>query len=72
MYKAQEKIKKVGETLLNAAQGLLKKDRGDKQFIVEVGFIVVAVTLLLVFRTQVSGVISTIITAVQTEINSLF
>jgi hypothetical protein len=63
------KIEKKAKELI---KGMTKKDCGGKEIISEIGLVVVAVTLLLIFRTQISGIITTIMANASTEINSLF
>ena len=63
---------RIKELPLAGALLILRKDRGGKEIIAEIGLVVVAVTLLLIFRTQISGIISTIMTKASSEINSLF
>lgn len=72
MYKLLVKKQKTEEAVSNFMKGMLKKDRGGKEIIAEIGLVVVAVTLLLIFRTQISNIISTIMSKASTEIDGLF
>jgi len=72
MYKLLVRKQKVVEAAANLLRGLTKKDRGGKEIIAEIGLVVVAVTLLLIFRTQISSIISTIMAKASTEIDALF
>lgn len=51
---------------------LSKKELGGKEIIVEVGLAVIAVALLLVFRTEINELVTTLISAATTKINDLF
>jgi len=72
MYKLLLKKQKLVEVTEKLLKGLTKKDRGGKEIIAEIGLVVVAVTLLLIFRTQISSIISTIMSKASTEIDALF
>ncbi len=72
MYKLLVVKQKMTEALMKGSNKFMKKDRGGKEIIAEIGLVVVAVTLLLIFRTQISGIISTIMAKASTEIDSLF
>lgn len=50
----------------------LKKDVGGKEIIVELGLAVVAIALLVLFKSSISTAITTITAALQTAINNLF
>ena len=49
----------------------IKKD-GGKEILTELGLIIVGVVLLVLFRTQVTEIVSSIITKVGEQIKSLF
>ena len=50
----------------------LKKDYGDKEIMVEVGLAVVAVALLIIFRTAIAEITTHIISKAQIKIIELF
>lgn len=50
----------------------LKKDKGGKEILVELGLAVVAIALLVLFKSSISAAITTITGALQTAINDLF
>ena len=60
----------------NRVQGIvtsvMKKDKGGKEIIVELGLTVVAVALIVVFRTEIKELVDGIMTAATTTINGLF
>lgn len=49
----------------------MKKDRGDKAIVVEVGLAVIAVVLLVVFQKQMSGFITSLVQSMTTEIGKI-
>lgn len=50
----------------------LKKDQGGKEILVELGLAVVAIALLVIFKSSLKTAIETIASALQTAINNLF
>lgn len=52
-------------------RNFMKKDRGDKAIVVEVGLAVIAVVLLVVFQKQMSGFITTLVQSMTTEIGKI-
>lgn len=50
----------------------LKKDKGGKEILVELGLAVVAVALLVLFKSSISDAITFITTRLQTEITKMF
>lgn len=50
----------------------LKKDRGGKEILVELGLAVVAIALLLIFKRSIGTAIETITEALQQAVNNLF
>lgn len=72
MYKLLVMKQKAIEGVTSYVKVFMKKDHGGKEIIAEIGLVVVAVTLLLIFRTQISTIISTIMTKASNEIDGLF
>ena len=54
------------------ATSVMKKDKGGKEIIVELGLTVVAVALIVVFRTEIKELVDGIMTAATTTITGLF
>ena len=54
------------------ATAVMKKDKGGKEIIVELGLTVVAVALIVVFRTEIKGLVDTIMATATTTISNLF
>ena len=54
------------------ATAVMKKDKGGKEIIVELGLTVVAVALIVVFRTEIKGLVDSIMSTATTTINGLF
>ena len=52
--------------------GLKKKDRGSKEVLIEVGLIVVAVFLIVLFRSEINKIMSSVLTTASTTITKLF
>lgn len=50
----------------------LKKDAGGKEILVELGLAVVAIALLVIFKSSISKAITTISTTLQEHIANLF
>lgn len=50
---------------------LLKKKRGDKSLIIELGLIAVGLALIVIFKNQLSSVITTICTQVTAKISEI-
>lgn len=50
----------------------MKKDRGGKEILVELGLAVVAIALLLLFKNSISAAITTITGELQEAISNLF
>lgn len=50
----------------------LKRDKGGKEILVELGLAVVAIALLVIFKESLKTAIETIAAALQTAINDLF
>lgn len=65
MNKATVKAKEVKAAILGA-------DKGGKEIIVELGLTVVAVALIVVFRTQIKSLVDTIMSNATTTITGLF
>ena len=51
---------------------MMKKEQGGKEIIAEVALAVIAVALILIFRTQISSLITTIMTSMNTKVSELF
>lgn len=51
---------------------LFGKDKGAKEILVEVGLIVVAVFLIVLFRKQINQIMSDVFTKASSEIKALF
>lgn len=51
---------------------VLATDKGGKEIIVELGLTVVAVALIVVFRTEIKALVDTIMTQATTTITNLF
>lgn len=51
---------------------VLSSDRGGKEIIVELGLAGIAVALLLVYRTQINTLVTSIMSEATTKITSLF
>lgn len=51
---------------------VLAKDKGGKEIIVELGLTVVAVALIVVFRTEIKSLVDTIMGQATTTITNLF
>ena len=51
---------------------VLSRDRGGKEIIVELGLAGIAVALLLVYRTQINTLVTSIMSEATTKITSLF
>lgn len=62
----------LNEIMCKLMKVVFKKDNGAKEMIVEVGLVVIAVFLLLVFRGSINTLITTIISSAQTAIDNLF
>lgn len=59
--------------LIKNLKGIItKRKKGDKAVIVELGFAVVAVILIVVFRDQIKVMIETLSTFVTTKIKEIF
>lgn len=50
----------------------LKKDPGGKEIIVEIGLAVIAIALLLIFKTGISGIIESFVTDMGASIKNMF
>ena len=50
----------------------MKKELGGKEIIAEGALAVIAVALILIFRTQISSLITTIMTSMNTKVSELF
>lgn len=55
-----------------AIEKLFGKDKGAKEILVEVGLIVVAVFLIVLFRDKINDIMGTVFTKASTKINGLF
>ncbi len=55
----------------NVKNFLMKKDNGDKAIVVEVGLAVIAVVLLVIFKTQMSNFITKLVGDMTTEIGNI-
>ena len=51
---------------------VMAKDNGGKEIIVELGLAAIAVALLLVYRTEINGLVTGIMTQATTTIGNLF
>ena len=51
---------------------VMAKDKGGKEIIVELGLAAIAVALLLVYRTEINGLVTGIMTQATTTIGNLF
>ena len=49
-----------------------KKDNGGKEIVVEVGLCVIAVALLIIFRSSIASLTSTIVSEASSKIRELF
>lgn len=58
-------MKKFAESIL------MKKDRGDKAIVVEVGLAVIAVVLLVIFQEEMSTFLTTLVADMTTEIGNI-
>ena len=65
MNKVTAKAKEVNAAVFGA-------DKGGKEIIVELGLTVVAVALIVVFRTQIKSLVDTIMSSATTTITGLF
>ena len=63
---------KAVEMKAGAKAALAKKDHGGKEIIVELGLTVVAVALIVVFRTEIKGLVDTIMSTATSTISGLF
>ena len=54
------------------ATAIMKKDKGGKEIIVELGLTVVAVALIVVFRDQIKTLVDSIMSQATTTITGLF
>ena len=54
------------------ATAVMKKDKGGKELIIEMGLTVIGVALLVVFRTEVKELVDGIMTTATTTITNLF
>lgn len=50
---------------------LMKKDNGDKAIVVEVGLAVIAVVLLVIFKTQMTTFLTTLVSDMTKEIGNI-
>lgn len=50
---------------------LMKKDQGDKAIVVEVGLAVIAVVLLVIFKTQMTTFLTTLVGDMTKEIGNI-
>lgn len=50
---------------------LMKKDNGDKAIVVEVGLAVIAVVLLVIFKTQMTTFLTTLVSNMTKEIGNI-
>ena len=51
---------------------MMVRDEGGKEIIVEVGLAVIAVALLIVFRSSITALVKNLINAAETNISNLF
>ena len=51
---------------------VMAKDKGGKEIIVELGLAAIAVALLMVYRTEINGLVTGIMTQATTTIGNLF
>lgn len=63
--KTKSRAQKMREAIMSA-------DKGGKEIIVELGLTVVAVALIVVFRTEIKALVDSIMTTATTTINNLF
>lgn len=63
---------KLNNALLGLKRKVMAKKNGDKAVMIELGFAIVGVVLLVVFREQITTVIKTIGTFLQSKIQALF
>ncbi len=63
-------IRRFGSPRLTA--GLIKKDSGGKEIIAEVGLAVIAVALIILFRNQISDIMTDLMEATKNNISDLF
>ena len=54
------------------ATAIMKKDKGGKEIIIEMGLTVLGVALLVVFRTEIKELLDGIMTTATTTITNLF
>ena len=64
------------KNLVNKAQemkaAVMAKDNGGKEIIVELGLAAIAVALLMVYRTEINGLVTGIMSQATTTIGNLF
>ncbi|MFQ9249265.1 MAG: hypothetical protein ACLR3R_18610 [Clostridium paraputrificum] len=63
---------KLNNALLGLKRKVMAKKNGDKAVMIELGFAIVGVVLLVVFREQITTVIKTIGAFLQSKIQALF
>jgi len=54
-----------------AVAGLMRKDKGGKEIIVEIGIAVIAVALLLIFRDKIKEVVTAVLDAAKLKIDAM-
>ena len=64
--------KESGKTVEKVKTTIVRKDKGGKEIIVELGLAGIAVALLLVYRTQINTLVTGIMTQATTAIQGLF
>ena len=64
--------KESGKTVEKVKTTIVRKDKGGKEIIVELGLAGIAVALLLVYRTEINTLVTGIMTQATTAIQGLF
>lgn len=64
--------KESGKTVEKVKTTIVRKDKGGKEIIVELGLAGIAVALLLVYRTQINTLVTGIMNQATTAIQGLF
>ena len=74
LNKAKNKVQEIVAVVMakDNVAAVMAKDNGGKEIIVELGLAAIAVALLMVYRTEINGLVTGIMTQATTTIGNLF
>jgi hypothetical protein len=74
LNKAKNKVQEIVAVVMakDNVAAVMAKDNGGKEIIVELGLAAIAVALLMVYRTEINGLVTGIMSQATTTIGNLF